>query len=273
MAKPTDTSPEAERVLIGVYRKMPVGQKWLQLGEMYRDARVLHAAGVRRRNPGATRSDIHRAWMLVNLGFIQPGLIREPAVDQNLSNLRGVREVIAVFDRLGIPYALGGSFASSLHGIDRYTRDADITVEPFPGKEQQLAASFGPAYYLSVSAIQEAVRRRSSFNIINTSTGFKVDVFVRKDDPFEQSAMERRTAVTMPDVPEQPIFLHSPEDTILFKLKWYRLGNETSDRQWGDILGVLQVQAGTLDEAYLDRWAADLKVRDLLERARQESRT
>ena len=71
--------------------------------------------------------------------------------------------------------------------------------------------------------------------------------------------------------PGQPVVLHTPEDVILFKLAWYRLGNQASEQQFKDVLGVLQVQAGRLDDAYLDRWAADLGVADLLQRARQES--
>jgi hypothetical protein len=271
MTKPADTSPEAEQVLVEVFRKMPPGQKWLQLGQLFQDARLLHAAGERLRHPGATRKEIHQAWLRINLGFTRTDWIGEPRVDQNRSNLQGVRDVTRVLERLGIPYALGGSLASSVHGIARYTQDADITVEPFPGKEAQVAAAFGPDFYLSLPGIEEAVRQGSSFNIINTSTGFKVDVFVRKDQPFEHAALGRRTALELPDCPEEPIFVHTPEDIILFKLRWYRLGNEMSDRQWADIQGVLKVQAGKLDDAYLDRWAADLGVSDLLARARQES--
>jgi hypothetical protein len=271
MGTATDTSAEAERVLLEVYRRMPLGQKWLQLGDMYRDARLLHAAGVRLRNPTATVLDVHHAWMTVNLDFPAPELLREPAMDLDRLNLREIRAVVRVLDHLGIPYAIGGSVASSLHGIDRYTRDADITVEPFPGKESQFLAAFGPDYYLSLSAIQDALRRRSCFNIINTSTGFKVDIFVRADHPFERAALQRRLVLSLPDAPEQPIAFCSAEDTLLFKLRWYRLGNESSQQQWQDVLNVLRVQAGKLDNSHLDHWAADLKVSDLLARARQES--
>src|SRR5262245_30127262 len=125
MTRPHDTSPEAERVLAEVYRRMSPGQKWLRLGQTYRDARGLHAAGVRLRNPGATPRDVHQAWMTVNLGFPLKDRIQEPAVDP--SNLRDLREVLAAFTRLGIPYALGGSMACAVHGIDRFTRDADVT--------------------------------------------------------------------------------------------------------------------------------------------------
>lgn len=271
MNTPRDTSPEAERVLTEAYRRMSPAQKWLRLGKLYEEARMLHAAGVRLRNPAATRRDIHEAWMTVNLGFTRTDLIREPSMDQPVSSLREFRTFISVFERLGLPYALGGSMASSVHGIDRYTRDADVTLEPFPGKEAALAGAFGPDYYVSLPAIQEAVRKRSSFNIINTATGFKVDVFVRKDDPFERAAMSRRASLILPDAPDQPVVLYAPEDVILFKFLWYRLGNESSEQQWKDILGVFRAQGGKLDSGYLNHWAAELGVQDLLAKARLES--
>jgi hypothetical protein len=249
---------------------MTPGEKWLRLGEMYRDARALHAAGVRLRDPAATRRAIHQAW-LSRLGLSDLEQIGEPVVDDQAINLKGLREVLAVLTRLGIPYAVGGSVASSLYGIDRYTRHADVTVEPFSGKERAFAEAFEPDYYVSVPAIQDAHRRRSSFNLINTATGFKVDLFVRDEQPFERSAMARRIPVTLPDAPEQPIVFHSAEDVILYKMRWYRLGHETSEQQWRDILGIFRVQAGRLDEAYLDHWAKEVRVDDLLARARQEA--
>jgi hypothetical protein len=270
MARLSDTAPEAERVLIEAYRRIPIGRKWLALGEMYRDAKALHAAGFRLRNPAATPLQVHEDWLRRAMGFT-PAVTPAPAPDHPMQNLSDLREVLRVFADLGIAYALGGSMASSVYGIDRYTRDADVTAEPLPGKEAQLAGAFGPDYYVSLPAIRDAVRQRSSFNIISTSTGFKVDVFVRTDAPFELSAMQRRTPLHLPDAPDQPIVFHTPEDTILFKLRWYRLGGESSEQQLKDVIGVLQVQAGKLDQTYLDRWAADLGVADLLTRVRQES--
>jgi hypothetical protein len=270
MAPLTDTSAEADRVWTEVFRAMSPGRKWLILGDAFRTAKLLHAAGCRQRNPHATAADIHRDWLIVEYG-VTGQVEGEPIMDPALQNLQVLREVLAAFDKLCIPYALGGSMASSVHGVARYTRDADLCVEPFLGKEAALVASFGPDYYLSLPAVQQAVRDRSTFNIINTREGFKVDVFVHPDQPFEQKAMERRTPCALPDRPAEPITLFTPEDVILFKLRWYRLGNETSDQQWSDILGVMKVQAGRLDEGYLDHWAASLQVSDLLERARRES--
>jgi hypothetical protein len=57
------------------------------------------------------------------------------------------------------------------------------------------------------------------------------------------------------------------EDVVLLKLDWHRAGGEVSERQWGDVLGVLKVAAGDLDRGYLSLWAKDLGLADLLERA------
>src|SRR5205085_1776528 len=122
----------------------------------------------------------------------------------------------------------------------------------FAGREAELVAAFGPDFYVSEPAVRQAVSARSSFNIINTATGFKVDVFVCRDDLFERSALGRRIPLTFPDAPSQPIYLQTAEDVVLFKLRWYRLGNETSEQQWKDVLGVLRVQGDKLDQDYLD---------------------
>ncbi len=187
-------------------------------------------------------------------------------------SLQVIREVVSAFERLGVPYAMGGSITSSLWGKPRFTADADVMVEPLPGKEAALCAGFGANYYISLSAVQEAVRNRSSFNIIHSPSGYKVDVFVRKDRPFEQSAFRRTTTQQLPDFPNQVLNVVSAEDIILFKLEWYRLGGETSERQWSDILGVMQVRADQLDYAYLEHWARELGVADLLARAQADAK-
>ena len=112
---------------------------------------------------------------------------------------------------------------------------------------------------------------RDSFNIIQTTTGMKVDVFINKDRPIDQARMARRESFTDPDFPDRPLFVVSAEDIILLKLEWFRLGNEISERQWIDVTTVLRIQAGRLDEGYLNEWAAELGVSDLLATARSES--
>ena len=273
---PGDTTPEAARIWAEVFRRMPMNRKWRLLEETFVTAKALHAAGVLRIDPQASAAGIHRSWLKTQLGLEVAGELNMPARDTPGSDvplggrLDVLREVLGVLSRLGIDYALGGSMASSIHGVARFTLDADVTVEPFAGKEAALAESFGPDYYVSLPAIQDAVRLRSSFNIIHTGAGFKVDIFVRKDEPFEQGAMARRMLVTMSDVPEQPIAVMTPEDVILFKLQWFRRGHEVAGQQLEDVRGVLQAQAGRLDEDYLARWALTLQVDDLLKRVRDD---
>jgi hypothetical protein len=273
MKRLSDTSPEAERVLIEANRCMTPARKWFLLGDLYRFARSLHASGLRLRNPHATAALIRDDWMAMHVGTVPDAIDWSEAevMDQPIENRHVVHDVITALDSLGIAYALGGSLASSIYGLTRLTADADITVEPFPGKEEQLANCFGPQYYVSVDAIQRAIRDRSSFNIINTYVGFKVDVFIKKERPYEESLMRRRVSFHSPDLPDRPIKLVSPEDVLLLKLEWYRKGGEVSERQWLDVLGVLRTQAERLDMAYLDYWASDLGVSDLLELARAEA--
>jgi hypothetical protein len=273
MANLTDTSPEAERVLREAYRKMTFAQKWRQMGAIYHTARVLHEAGIRVRDPAATAADVERAWRCS--AGIDPSLQigSDVSMAERDDNLRVIQEVVGVLDRLGIPYALGGSWASSLLGKMRFTHDADINVDPFPGKEVAFCAAFGEDYYVDLTSVQLAVRNRSSVNVIHTVSGFKVDLFVRKERPFDQSLMARRRPVPLPETPGQSIACLSPEDVVLIKLEWYRLGGESSEQQMKDVRGVLEVQAERLDQGYLDHWAGELGVADLLARARQESGT
>jgi hypothetical protein len=266
----TDTSPEAQRVLDECLRRMPPERKWRIMLDLNRTARALHEAGFRMRHPAATRRTIQADWRKMALGPLwHPRFAEIPEMDvASLDNVPVIREVATILRRLGVAFALGGSWASSLQGQARTTYDADITAEPFPGREAEFAAAFGPDYYVSEIAIREAIQRQSSFNVIHLPSSFKVDVFIRKDTPFGRSVLARRLPTMIPSDPPESIDVVSPEDIILLKLEWYRLGGETSDRQWGDVLGVFRIQAGRLDDVYLDRWAAELNVADLIAKAR-----
>jgi hypothetical protein len=267
----SDTSPEAQRVLIEVYRQMPPARKWELMGETFRTGKILHAAGYKRDHPNASPAEVQSAWLAATLKQTSIGLLKGQAMNSTDENLRVLREVIAAFMQLNITYALGGSWASSLLGEPRFTRDADVSVEPFLGKETELCACFGSDYYLSLEAIRAAIQNRSSFNIINLTVGFKVDVFIQKDRPFDRSFMKRRRPLELPNFPKQSIDVVTPEDIVLLKLEWFRNGGEVSDQQWKDVLGVLQAQAGKLDEEYLSYWSGQLNLTDLLDRARQQA--
>lgn len=179
-------------------------------------------------------------------------------------------QVASSLETIGVDYVVGGSLASSMHGIPRSTQDVDILVFMRHEDVEPLVTMFEDEFYVEQAAVQEAVNRSSSFNLVHFETAFKVDLFVAGNDPW--LAEERRRRVNIGD-PEAGDSFHvsSAEDNLLHKLKWYQRGGEVSDQQWGDVLGVMKVQGDELDFPYLKRWAAQLGVETLLKQALQEA--
>ena len=124
----------------------------------------------------------------------------------------------------------------------------------------------GIEYYIDTDIIQDAIKHRSSFNIIYYDSMLKVDIFLPKARLFDQEEYRRVQQEVLVNG-TRPFKMASAEDTLLHKLEWYRMGNEISDRQWNDILGILKVRGTMLDMEYLHTWAAQLHVTDLLDRA------
>jgi len=178
--------------------------------------------------------------------------------------------VTQTLERIGIPYAVGGSFASSLHGVMRSTLDVDIVADMRLEHIPLLVSALSQEFYADDEMMRDAIEHHSSFNLIHYETAFKVDIFIRKTRAFDQMQLERRRESVIAADPDQSVYVTSPEDTILAKLEWYRMGGEVSDRQWRDILGVFKTRASELDLNYLRHWAGELKVTDLLERALKE---
>ena len=119
--------------------------------------------------------------------------------------------------------------------------------------------------------VHNAIRYQSSFNIIHSEMLFKVDIFILKERPFDCQVLSRRVQKTVSADTSQKIFFASPEDVILSKLEWYKMGREVSDRQWNDVLGILKVQGTHLDMSYLNKWAKGLGISDLLKKALDEA--
>ncbi len=185
--------------------------------------------------------------------------------------LQATLEVARVLEGLGIPYLLGGSLASSLHGIPRTTEDADLVADLDYRHVPPLVAALQGTFYVDADRMRDAIRRRASFNLVHLVTLIKVDIFVYKGDSFSRSEMARRQQIELPGSGGSSLPVASAEDTVLQKLRWYVQGGGTSERQWNDILGVLKVRRATLDLSYLRRWAAELELTSLLEKALAES--
>ena len=176
--------------------------------------------------------------------------------------------VLEALRGLGVRHYVGGSIASSAHGVPRASIDADVVAELGLRHAAPFATALRESYYVSDERVRDAVSRRGSFNVIHFETMIKVDVFVSRDRPFDRRAFDR----SRPSIPEgdSEIPVSSPEDTVLAKLEWFRRGGEVSERQWTDVVGILRA-GRALDEAYLQRGAAELGVADLLARAFEET--
>jgi hypothetical protein len=175
--------------------------------------------------------------------------------------------VTSILEMLHIRYFIGGSVASTLYGMVRTTQDSDILANFRQEHVSTFCSELGGEFYIDQEMIVQAIEQNSSFNIIHRESFFKVDIFIPKADPFVEQQMTRAIRQTLSIDPPVEAQVATAEDTLLAKLSWYRSGGEVSERQWRDVLGILEVQADLLDLDYMHRWAQELMVSDLLARA------
>lgn len=187
--------------------------------------------------------------------------------------IEAVAGLLQALDELGIRYYAGGSVASSIHGIARYTQDVDLVADLQPEQTHGLAARLSSAFYADEGQMRDALRFGRSFNVIHFASGFKIDIFPMQKDAFHAGELSRseRKVWHVDAESSVEIVVASAEDTILEKLIWYKRGGGISDRQWSDVLGIVATRP--VDWAYLRQWAASLGVAELLERVFLEARS
>ena len=178
--------------------------------------------------------------------------------------------VTAALDSCGVPYTVGGSLASSFSGEPRASIDADIVVDMTPDQIAPFVDTLGAAFYVDREALAGAVAARTSVNIIDRASGVKVDLFVA-GSALDRRQLARRVRVRVAADPDRFLYVHAPEDILLQKLHWYRLGGEVSDRQWRDAISIIVVQGLRLDWDDLTTTAGALGLSDLLARASAEA--
>src|SRR5208283_4081722 len=182
-----------------------------------------------------------------------------------MSDLSGFMErLLEKLSKAGVPFMLVGSVAASYHGHPRSTFGVDLVVDADEETLCRFARSLGEGCYVSEESVRQAVRSRTAFNVIDETTGFKADFIVRKERPFSRMEFIRRKSVSMQD---KTLEMATPEDVILSKLEWSKLGS--SERQWADALQVARIQGERLDLAYIDKWSVELGVADLWQRIRE----
>jgi hypothetical protein len=180
--------------------------------------------------------------------------------------------LVSCLDNLEIQYYIGGSVASSIFGLPRSTMDVDIVADIKKSHVKDMTLILQNEYYIDADVILKSIERKSSFNLIHFDTMMKIDIFILKDRPFDREAFKRKKIDSLGEEPDiESFYFSSEEDIIISKLEWFKLGGEVSERQWKDLIGVLKIQGKKLDFNYMKKWAEDLGLSALLDRALNEA--
>ncbi|MSQ24195.1 MAG: hypothetical protein EXR58_06555 [Chloroflexi bacterium] len=272
-----DTDRTADRVQIELFRTATVARRASLARSLSTTVLQLSQRAIREANPTDDWQALATRFAALCYGRGLAEELKRDLADRNRERflnltpqdvLAAVTPVVDALERLRARHHIGGSLASSAHGVPRATADVDLMADLRPEHVDALVAELQSAYYIDREQVVEAIRERRSFNLIHLNTMVKVDVFIPEASSFDEQELSRARPLTLDSAPDaRSFYVKAPEDLVLRKLIWYRAGNQVSERQWSDVIGVLKVQAGQLDQDYLARWAAELGLRDLLERA------
>jgi hypothetical protein len=172
--------------------------------------------------------------------------------------------IVTALSRAEVPYMVTGSVASSTHGEPRSTRDLDIVIAPTHEQLRALMREFPTdRYYADEQQALSALAKRSQFNVIDFATGWKTDFIIAQDSAYGRSELGRRMTKEVGGI---RVYFSAPEDLIIAKLQWAKLGE--SGRQLEDVAGIVRVQADKLDIPYVERWVRELELEDFWERVR-----
>lgn len=79
-----------------------------------------------------------------------------------------LKTVLSLLDENHIDYMVTGSLVSSMQGEPRATHDVDILVNISLSAIPSLVETFTPPdYYISETAIEDAIRHKSMFNLLD----------------------------------------------------------------------------------------------------------
>jgi len=175
----------------------------------------------------------------------------------------------AILDRLGIEYLVTGSMASIVYGEPRFTNDVDIAIRATPDQTAELAQAFPePDFYASPDAARAAAIQHTQFNVIHPASGLKIDFMIPSDDAFNRSRFTRGRM--FPVTPDSTAMYASPEDVIIRKLQYYKLGG--SEKHLRDIRSMICTSTASIDFDYVASWAIRETVSDVWELVRASDR-
>ena len=145
---------------------------------------------------------------------------------------QALQALVEALRRGAIPYMIGGSMASGIHGIYRTSLDVDLVADIHPEQIARLIRELRGEFYADAGMMSDALDSGRPFNLIHFASSYKFDIFPLSSDPFQRSQFARRESR---DIVLGGVTLTVPvataEDTLLMKVVWYRAGDEVSERQ------------------------------------------
>lgn len=162
----------------------------------------------------------------------------------------------------GIDYMLVGSMAGNYWGVPRSTHDIDFVIEYEAEQISQIVDAFQDEFFIQEISVESGLRPPHQFNALDNRSALKVDFFRVAGDEYEFERFRRRRRVTLF---EQPAWIAAPEDVLLHKLRWHTIS--PTDRQLTDARGIFLVSGEDLDREYMDHWARQIGVSELLDDA------
>jgi len=176
-------------------------------------------------------------------------------------------------EQAGVRYAVGGSWASTAFGEPRFTNDIDILADLNAANLERFLALLPDTFFADADEARNSICRGRSFNVIYMPMAFKFDFFPASAFPLGIAELNRAVFLSGTGLSEAPAPFVTPEDILLAKLHWFRIGGEVSEVQWRDIQGIVRARGLTLDRNYLEESARTLGIVAQLEKAMSERKT
>lgn len=273
-----DTHPDAERIMIELIRSSPVSKRFRVVQSLTQSAfwAIVHAWQERHGEASEQEAAVHvlsYSYIPTLAQRVQAALERREGWHlQPIDLLAVMLPAQRALQDLHVPYYLGGSIASSLHGMQQLAQDIDLVVDLGEQMPPSLFTALGQHYLLDEDEAREAVREHRPFPLIHLDSLMKVDVVFPKRDTFTTSMRPLIRGYTL-DEHYPPIPLASATEMLLFKVQRYqrdaraRTDGMQDDAEWNDILGMLKVQGPDLDLPLLEEWAGVLGMTDTWQQA------
>ena len=269
-----DTSPEVERVLIGLIRKAPLSKRFELVRSLTAFTVRLNKQNIRELYPSATAQQVAEQFVLDHYGSALANGLRLAAQKTNIcfsdapSIIDVITSITTLFEQLYVPYCLVGTLGASLYGMQRAAFSIDFIANIPSEQVARLLNEAAPLYYFE----EDIVGASATFVGLHLPSLLKVNIHTCQLDTFTTRVYRRAKTYSL--VQEEKAFsIASPEDILLTQLMEYQKSGEVADDQWNEILGVLKVQDECLALDYLKQWSTIFTVDGLLNKAFEDAGT